>query len=307
MRRLPFIAAIAILLLLPFVSSAQGKYVIKGKVFNSAGEVIPGARINEQNTFKFASTDENGEFEYKATNEDAVILIYVEGCDIYKAKANSDFSKVVLYDAVEINRTWQIQLSFLNENLTAESDEYLFKNCTSNYGAGFTLGKTFYFKGKPGKKHTVRFGIVADWLNANYTNYTFADQFYNEVLNSTLTHINAGMQLGGVLTILPDKLFNIQLYAKYSPSYSLFNLKYSYGNIPYIGFTNGYTAGGNISVGCFGAGIEYTSHSGIYKMTEISGTNIPSKELRSPAIADFLNSEAITLLSGYRAYITFKF
>ncbi len=302
MKKIASITLIVILAMLPFITDAQNSYKIKGKVLSATGEALSGARVNQNNTYLFAYTDENGEFEYNATDEQAIVTVTLEGYNIYKAKAGSDFSNVIMFEDVKIKRSWQIQLSFLEETMTTDAAVALVDECTSNYGAGFTLGKTFYFKGKPGSRNIVKFGITADWLNAGYSYYEFNDQFYDRTINSNITHINAGMQLGGTLTFFPQKLINVQLYGKYSPCYSLLNLKYDDNSATYSGLSNGYAAGANISIGFFGIGVEYRSHSGSYKPggDELNGERVP-------AIGQILNSEPVTDFTGYRAYITFKF
>lgn len=302
MRKIASITLFVILVVMPFITEAQDSYKIKGKIVAANGEGLSGARVNQKDTYLFAYTNENGEFEYTATDENAVVTVTLEGYNTYKAKAGSDFSNVILYKDVKIKRSWQLQFSFLEETMSADTPDALFEECTSNYGAGFTFGKTFYFKGRPSSRNIVKFGITADWLNAGYSYYEFNDIFYDQTINSNLTHINAGMQLGGTLTFFPQKLINIQLYGKYSPCYSLMNLKYDEISATYSGFTNGYAAGANISIGFFGVGVEYRSHSGTYAPggDELYGDRIP-------AIGQILSSEPTINFTGYRAYITFKF
>ena len=302
MKTITNVALMAILMVMPYITVAQNSYKIKGKVVSATGEGLSGARINQKDTYLFAYTNENGEFEYNATDENAVVTVTLEGYNVHKAKAGSDFSKVILYKDVEIKRTWQLQFSFLEETISTDMPDMPADEFKSNYGAGFTFGKTFYFKGKPGNKNIVKFGITADWLNAGYSYYETNDIFFDRTVNSNLAHLNFGMQVGGTLTFFPNKLVNIQLYGKYSPSYSLMYLKYDDMKNAYTGFTNGYAAGANISVGFFGIGIEYRNHSGKYASSEDYYTDD-----RTPCIANMLNQEPDVKFSGYRAYITFKF
>ena len=307
MKKLFLITSAIILLSTVQLMYAQEGYLIKGKVVTQTGEALQGAMINEKGKMLFAYTNEAGEFEYNASRPHADITITLEGYHIFKANAGDDFSNVIMYEHKKAKRTWHLQFSFLNEELSFDLPDSKFDKCTSNYGAGFTWGKTFNFIGKKNGSKTVRLGICADWLNANYSYYEFTDMFFQNTMNSTFTHMNAGMQVGPMITLFPDRKFNIQLYGKYSPCYSIMALEFDeYKNV-YSGFTNGFVAGGNISIGFFGIGIEYRSHSGKYtsEIDDMLADMVSS--IKQPEIAEILNGEPTTKLGGYRAYITFKF
>ena len=63
-------------------------------------------------------------------------------------------------------RNKYINISFASS--TMEQDD--FPKLKSNYGVGFTVGKTFYLHKKP-IANCLIFGIDATWFDINYTNY----------------------------------------------------------------------------------------------------------------------------------------
>ena len=182
-------------------------------------------------------------------------------------------------------RNKYINISFAKS--TMEQND--FPKLKSNYGVGFTVGKTFYLHKKP-LANCLRFGIDATWFDINYTNYKIEHITYLGTNKYDYHQGEISMHVGPSLTITPVKGFNICVYFRYAPTYSgiYANDKFS-GNYASI-----FVGGASISYTFIGLGIE--SRFGRCKYNEFTFSD---------------NTENIgkiqTKLNGLRAYITFKF
>lgn len=193
-------------------------------------------------------------------------------------------SSICIY-AQETSKEWRkkfINLSFTNVTLSQDNVQDL----KSNYGAAFTLGKT-YFLHKP-ISDMLRFGIDATWFDINYSNYKIEHITYWETDKYQYHQGEISLHVGPSITFEPVKKLAVHAYFQYAPTFAMLYTGESetfYGN-----YASLWVAGGNVSYKSIGLGIE--SRFG----------NINYKPLGS-SDSDNIDSS----LSGFRAYLTFKF
>lgn len=187
--------------------------------------------------------------------------------------------------AQETDKEWRkkfINLSFTNATMSQDNVQDL----KSNYGAAFTVGRTYLLHKPIGDM--LRFGIDATWFDINYTNYDIEHITYWETNKYQYHQAEISMHVGPSVTFEPINKLAIQAYFRYAPTFATLytgNDKTFYGNYATL-----WVAGGSISYGVIGLGIE----------SRFGNTNY--KPLGSS------DSESIkSSLSGLRAYLTFKF
>lgn len=187
--------------------------------------------------------------------------------------------------AQETYKEWRkkyINLSFTNATMSQDNVQDL----KSNYGLAFTVGKT-YFLHKP-IGDMLRFGIDATWFDINYTNYAIEHITYLDQQKYQLHQGEVSVHVGPSITFEPIKKLAVHAYFQYAPTFAtLYNGQNEtfYGN-----YASLWIAGGNVSYGVIGLGIE----------SRFGKTNY--KTFGSSETEDFNSS-----LSGFRAYLTFKF
>lgn len=177
-----------------------------------------------------------------------------------------------------------INLGFIN---TAMSQDEM-TDLKSNYGASFTVGRTFYLHRPIGS--FLRFGIDATWLDLNYTNYKIKHITYWDTESYQYHQGEISMHIGPSVTVRPVGKLNIHGYFRYAPSLSaLYADDTFYGN-----YATFFVGGASISYGVIGLGIE--TRFGDCKYKEY----------------DFGDKEGNTsigkvLHNGWKAYLTFRF
>lgn len=187
--------------------------------------------------------------------------------------------------AQETDKEWRkkfINLSFTNATMSQDNVQDL----KSNYGLAFTVGRT-YFLHKP-IGDMLRFGIDATWFDINYANYDIKHITYRDTEKYQFHQAEVSMQVGPSITFEPIKKLSVHAYFKYAPTFAALytgDNKTFYGN-----YASLWVAGGNVSYGVIGLGIESRFGKTNYKP-------FGSSEYEN------INSS----LSGYRAYLTFKF
>lgn len=187
--------------------------------------------------------------------------------------------------AQETDKEWRkkfINLSFTNATMSQDNVQDL----KSNYGLAFTVGRTYYLHKPIGDM--LRFGIDATWFDINYTNYDIEHITYWETNKYQYHQAEVSMHVGPSITFEPIKKFAIQAYLRYAPTFATLytgNDKTFYGNYATL-----WVAGGSVSYGVIGLGIE--SRFGNTKYKPLGSSD-----------SDNINSS----LSGLRAYLTFKF
>ena len=177
-----------------------------------------------------------------------------------------------------------INLGFINTTMSQDG----MPNLKSNYGASFTVGRTFYLHRPIGG--FLRFGIDATWFDLNYTNYKIKHITYWGTDNYQYHQGEVSMHIGPSITIRPVGKLNIHGYFRYAPSFSaLYADDTFYGN-----YATFFVGGASISYGVIGLGIE--TRFGDCKYKEFGAD---SDELSSS-----INK---TKHNGWKAYLTFRF
>lgn len=162
----------------------------------------------------------------------------------------------------------------------------------SNYGASFSVGKTFFVHKKP-IVNMIYFGIDATWFDMTYTNYKIQDidDGYIDIYSDH--QIEIGMQVGPSITITPISnlnKFKIHGYFHYAPSFSGLYMDDSfYGN-----YATFFTGGASVSFGVIGVGIEARFGNCKYKSFSDDGEE------------ETLANSKINH-KGFRTYISFRF
>ena len=119
-----------------------------------------------------------------------------------------------------------INLGFINTTMSQGGQPDL----KSNYGASFTVGRTFYLHKKP-IAGFLRFGIDATWFDINYTNYDIKRIGYWGSEEYQYHQGEISMHVGPSITLTPVKQFNINGYFRYAPSFSAMYMNDTfYGN-----------------------------------------------------------------------------
>lgn len=181
-------------------------------------------------------------------------------------------------------RTNFVNLGYAESKLNQDD----FPQLKCDWGASFTIGKTFFLHKKPIAKF-IRFGIDAAWLDLTYANYKFNDFEGKEHFH----HAEAAMQVGPSITLTPVDGLNISGYFRYAPTFSAL---YSTANDNYnLRYATRFIGGASLSYKFFGVGFE--SRFGSSKI--------------DPFWAFMGEEEAYekvkTKLTGYRVYLTFRF
>lgn len=179
-----------------------------------------------------------------------------------------------------------LNIGFVNTTLEQEGVPKL----KSNYGASFTVGRTFYLHKKPVAK-ILKFGIDATWFDLNYTNYDVTHITYRDTYKFQIHEGEVGMQLGPSLTINPISKMNIHVYFRYAPSFSCF-----YADDEFQGdFSNIIISGSSVSYGVIGLGIEWRH-----------GSNKFEPFINTKDLADDVGKVSMST-NGLRAYLRFNF
>ena len=115
-----------------------------------------------------------------------------------------------------------INVSFIDTDMK-QAD---FQDLKSNYGASFTVGRTYRLVG-----NHLRLGLDVSWLDLNYTNYKIK-HITNEAADTYFYHQGEiSMQIGPSLTFIPTYGTRVSAYYRYSPAFScLYDNVDVYGN-----------------------------------------------------------------------------
>lgn len=207
-----------------------------------------------------------------------IILFFAFLFFIVAVQAQEDGKEVKL-------RKKYINLSFTNMKMTQDG----FPELKSNYGAAFTVGRTFYLHKKP-IAGILRLGIDATWFDINYTNYKIKHITYWDTENYEYHQADICMHVGPSITVNPVGKLNIHGYFRYVPTFSgLYMDDAFYGN-----YASLFVWGGAISYGVIGLGIESRFGDCDYK------------EFGSDS-EDEVSSKLKTSFSGWRTYLTLRF
>ena len=87
----------------------------------------------------------------------------------------------------------------------------------SNYGASFTVGRTFFLHKKP-IGGFLRLGIDATWLDVNYTNYKIKHITYWGTNRYEYHQGDLSVHIGPSITLTPTKKLYVHGYFRYVPT-----------------------------------------------------------------------------------------
>lgn len=200
---------------------------------------------------------------------------------------NSVFAQGTFQEGVLVkkNKEWRkkfVNFNFTNTQLKLDGEPDL----KSNYGGSFTVGRTFFLHRPIG--NSVRFGIDATWFDLNYTNYDIEHITYGGTEKYQHHQGDVSMHLGPSITIAPARKVALHAYGRVAPTLTgLYRGDTEEGS---WGYSTMWVAGGNISVGPVGVGLEKRWGKTTYKPFDTDGSDGQRAET-----------------SGYRAYVTFKF
>ena len=148
-------------------------------------------------------------------------------------------------------------LSFVKQEFEPASYFGMDQTLKSNFGAAFTVGRTFYLHKKP-IAGLIRFGLDATWFDLNYTNYKLEYRWEDnydeeeEPETSNFHQAEIGMQVGPSVTVNPVGKLNVNAYFRFAPSFSaLYDDDTLLGN-----YASYFITGGGISYGVIGLGVE---------------------------------------------------
>lgn len=158
----------------------------------------------------------------------------------------------------------------------------------SKFGAAFNFGNTFFLHKPIGGM--LRFGFDVTWLDLNYDNYDIEHIANNGVDKYQYHQGEVSMHIGPSVTIEPVKKLAVHAYFHYLPTFAM--LYRGESEIFYGNYASLWVAGGNVSFGAVGLGLE--SRFGTTNYKPIIGISSHEDTFKSS-------------LSGFRAYLTLKF
>ena len=198
------------------------------------------------------------------------------------------FVCMTAFSQEEESKPAKVRSSFINfgyaESKLNQDD---FEQLKCDWGASFTIGKTFYLHKKP-IANFLRLGIDASWFDLTYANYKNPFE-----VEGTFHHAEAAMHVGPSITLTPVNGLNICGYFRYSPTFSAI---YSTINDNYnLGYATRFVGGASLSYKFFGVGIE--SRFGNSKIEPFGAFVIEGEDAE----------KVKTNLTGFRVYITFRY
>lgn len=177
-----------------------------------------------------------------------------------------------------------VNLGFINTTMSQDGKSDL----RSNYGASFTVGRTYFLHKKP-IAGVFRFGIDATWCDLNYTIYDIKYIAYWGTEEYQYHQSEISMHVGPSITFMPVQKFNVNGYFRFAPSFSTLYVNDTfYGN-----YATYFVGGAYISYGVFGMGVEKRFGDSEYK--ELWSDNDDNTSPRKISH------------NGWKAYITFRF
>ena len=199
------------------------------------------------------------------------------------------FVCMTAFSQEEESKPAKVRSSFINfgyaESKLNQDD---FEQLKCDWGASFTIGKTFYLHKKP-IANFLRFGIDASWFDLTYANYKF-NTFDGK---KHLHHAEAAMPVGPSVTFAPVNGLNISGYFQYAPTFSAI---YSTANDNYnLCYATRFVGGASLTYKFFGVGFE-----GRFGNCKYDDFLAFITEMEDPV-------KVKTKLTGYRVYLTFRY
>lgn len=161
----------------------------------------------------------------------------------------------------------------------------------ANYGAAFTVGRSFYLNKNKPLARMIRFGIDATWLDLNYANYSQTYQYEGHEETSQMHQAEIGMQVGPSIHIAPVRRLNAHLYFRYAPTFGAIYSEDTFGG----NYASFFVTGISVNYGAIGVGAERRWGSCKYK--EFGGGDSEEGD----------SSASRLKTAGMRVYITFRF
>ena len=179
-----------------------------------------------------------------------------------------------------------LNLGFINTTMLKDGMPEL----KSNYGASFTVGRTFFLHKEP-IGGFLRLGIDATWLDLNYTNYkikhiTYWDTYHYEYHQGELS-----VHIGPSITLTPTPKLYIHGYFRYAPTLSALYIDETL----YLGGDTFWIYGASISYGTIGVGFEHRNRG--------CGYGEVDWESEEHEYTPSFNS----VFEGWKVYLTFRF
>ena len=168
---------------------------------------------------------------------------------------------------------------------------------SNNFGAGFTVGHTYYLHKEP-VGDIFRFGLDATWFDINYNNFSYdytdlSDS--NRKTEETIHEGEVGMQIGPSVTITPADKLDIRAYFRYAPSCAV--LYDSIIEEVSCNYASMFVGGVSVNYGIIGVGIE----------TRFGSSKLNEYKFEDNGHGDIKTDKISTKLSGFRAYLSFRF
>lgn len=200
------------------------------------------------------------------------------------------FLNVMTQENTTVKKWRNKYINFGYTNMTIKQDDA--PDLKSDFGAAFTVGRTFYLHKKP-IANMIRLGIDATWIDLNYANYKMLVMDKDDDENDYTYHQgDISMHIGPSITINPVSKLNIHGYFRFAPTFSGFYDNDSF----YVNYAKVFVGGGSVSYGIIGLGIESRFGDCKYKRIVLP----EEEENESP-------NRIKTTLSGWRAYLTVRF
>lgn len=218
---------------------------------------------------------------------------------------------------IKTRRPKYVNLGYvLQQDVTLETGEVL----KPEFGATLNRGRTYYLHKRPIAKF-LSFGIDATWIDLNYAMYKpHKFMTYDE---TSLHQAEIAMQVGPSITLTPAKRLQLHLYGRFAPTFALRYVDKKVGG----NYASMFVAGGNLSFGFFGVGVEYRKgpkmgykEFGGGKLKGVIDNIIGGEDESTEAFVSRAtegSTEGATevnpffsknnLLEGMRVYITFRF
>ena len=168
-----------------------------------------------------------------------------------RSSENVTYNEQVNIDtSTEYSNGWNCNYANIGFVATTMSQDNI-QDLESNFGASFTIGRTFYLHENP-ILDIMRFGIDVTWLDFSYTNYKIKHITNSGTNNYKLQQAEAGIHVGPSLTIRADEKLYIHAYFRYAPSYSAIKTD----SDSYSNYATFFVGGSSITYGSAGIGIE---------------------------------------------------
>lgn len=223
------------------------------------------------------------------------------------------------------NRAKFFNLNYVTNQTLTRTTDLGDMEWKSEFGAGLTVGRTYYLHKKP-LFNMVKFGIDVAWMDISYAKYKQPDEWglnpaltkaygdggwdddydyddeMDEDLDLGLHQIDVSMQAGLSLTVNPVSHLKAAVYFRYVPTYSMVLIDESFGS----GFVSNFAAGASVAYKCISVGIESRwGGNGTYKGMELDEDGM---DYEDPDYDDLLKNDKWKMKTkSFRIYLSFRY